>query len=127
MRCTSCENCHILIITNSSIDPRYIPRLAGAADLHEEGVLPREPEVLAGGAGAQARPRQRHQDQEESQGDLRVSLFRPRRYTDTRTTRISPDHILFCREFLSKGAKAEINIDGKTMEETRIAMKSPSR
>jgi len=30
-------------------------------------------------------------------------------------------------EFLSKGAKAEINIDGKTMEETRIAMKSPSR
>ena len=73
MRCTSCENCHILIITNSSIDPR----LAGAADLHEEGVLPREPEVLAGGAGAQARPRQRHQDQEESQGDLRVSLFRP--------------------------------------------------
>ena len=123
MQCTSCENCHILIITNSSIDPR----LAGAADLHEEGVLPREPEVLAGGAGAQARPRQRHQDQEESQGDLRVSLFRPRRYTDTRTTRISPDHILFCREFLSKGAKAEINIDGKTMEETRIAMKSPSR
>ena len=123
MRCTSCENCHILIITNSSIDPR----LAGAADLHEEGVLPREPEVLAGGAGAQARPRQRHQDQEESQGDLRVSLFRPRRYADTRTTRISPDHILFCREFLSKGAKAEINIDGKTMEETRIAMKSPSR
>ena len=74
MRCTSCENCHILIITNSSIDPR----LAGAADLHEEGVLPREPEVLAGGAGAQARPRQRHQDQEESQGDLRVSLLRPR-------------------------------------------------
>ena len=123
MQCTSCENCHILIITNSSIDPR----LAGAADLHEEGVLPREPEVLAGGAGAQARPRQRHQDQEESQGDLRVSLLRPRRYTDTRTTRISPDHILFCREFLSKGAKAEINIDGKTMEETRIAMKSPSR
>ena len=81
MQCTSCENCHILIITNSSIDPRYIPRLAGAADLHEEGVLPREPEVLAGGAGAQARPRQRHQDQEESQGDLRVSLLRPRRYT----------------------------------------------
>ena len=77
MRCTSCENCHILIITNSSIDPRYISRLAGAADLHEEGVLPREPEVLAGGAGAQARPRQRHQDQEESQGDLRVSLLRP--------------------------------------------------
>ena len=74
MQCTSCENCHILIITNSSIDPR----LAGAADLHEEGVLPREPEVLAGGAGAQARPRQRHQDQEESQGDLRVSLHRPR-------------------------------------------------
>ena len=35
MQCTSCENCHILIITNSSIDPRYIPRLAGAADLHE--------------------------------------------------------------------------------------------
>ena len=124
MQCTSCENCHILIITNSSIDPRYISRLAGAADLHEEGVLPREPEVLAGGAGAQARPRQRHQDQEESQRDLRVSLFRPRRYTATRT---SPDHILFCREFLSKGAKAEINIDGKTMEETRIAMKSPSR
>merc|ERR1719410_681701 len=30
-------------------------------------------------------------------------------------------------EFLSKGAKAEINIDGKTMEETRIAMKSPTR
>lgn len=30
-------------------------------------------------------------------------------------------------EFLSKGAKAEINIDGKTMEETRIAMKTPSR
>ena len=127
MQCTSCENCHILIITNSSIDPRYIPRLAGAADLHEEGVLPREPEVLAGGAGAQARPRQRHQDQEESQGDLRVSLLRPRRYAATTATRTSPDHILFCREFLSKGAKAEINIDGKTMEETRIAMKSPSR
>ena len=123
MRCTSCENCHILIITNSSIDPR----LAGAADLHEEGVLPREPEVLAGGAGAQARPRQRHQDQEESQGDLRVSLFNPRRYTVTTAARASLDHILFCREFLSKGAKAEINIDGKTMEETRIAMKSPSR
>ena len=123
MQCTSCENCHILIITNSSIDPR----LAGAADLHEEGVLPREPEVLAGGAGAQARPRQRHQDQEESQGDLRVSLLRPRRYTATTAARTSPDHILFCREFLSKGAKAEINIDGKTMEETRIAMKSPSR
>ena len=31
------------------------------------------------------------------------------------------------REFLSKGAKAEINIDGKTMEETRIAMKTPTR
>jgi len=30
-------------------------------------------------------------------------------------------------EFLSKGAKAEINIDGKTMEETRIAMKTPTR
>jgi len=30
-------------------------------------------------------------------------------------------------EFLSKGAKAEINIDGKTMEETRLAMKSPTR
>ena len=127
MQCTSCENCHILIITNSSIDPRYISRLAGAADLHEEGVLPREPEVLAGGAGAQARPRQRHQDQEESQGDLRVSLLRPRRYTATTAARTSSDHILFCREFLSKGAKAEINIDGKTMEETRIAMKSPSR
>ena len=33
----------------------------------------------------------------------------------------------FFREFLSKGAKAEINIDGKTMEETRLAMKSPTR
>ena len=62
--------------------------MAGAADLHEEGVLPREPEVLAGGAGAQARPRQRHQDQEESQGDLRVSLFRPRRYAATTAARI---------------------------------------
>lgn len=30
-------------------------------------------------------------------------------------------------EFLSKGAKAEINIDSKTMEETRVAMKTPSR
>ena len=34
---------------------------------------------------------------------------------------------LIIREFLSKGAKAEINIDGKTMEETRIAMKTPTR
>eukprot|EP00096_Caligus_rogercresseyi_P002566 TRINITY_DN1474_c0_g1_i3.p1 TRINITY_DN1474_c0_g1~~TRINITY_DN1474_c0_g1_i3.p1 ORF type:complete len:505 (+),score=78.01 TRINITY_DN1474_c0_g1_i3:338-1852(+) len=30
-------------------------------------------------------------------------------------------------EFLSPGAKAEINIDGKTMEATREAMKNPSR
>lgn len=30
-------------------------------------------------------------------------------------------------EFLSPGAKAEINIDGKTMEATRLAMKCPSR
>jgi len=30
-------------------------------------------------------------------------------------------------EFLCKGAKAEINIDGKTMEETRLAMKNPTR
>lgn len=30
-------------------------------------------------------------------------------------------------EFLAPGAKAEINIDGKTMEATKIAMKSPSR
>ena len=36
------------------------------------------------------------------------------------------DNIII-REFLSKGAKAEINIDGKTMEETRIAMKTPTR
>ena len=35
--------------------------------------------------------------------------------------------IIIIREFLSKGAKAEINIDGKTMEETRIAMKTPTR
>ena len=34
---------------------------------------------------------------------------------------------IYFREFLSKGAKAEINIDGKTMEETRLAMKSPTR
>ena len=34
---------------------------------------------------------------------------------------------IIIREFLSKGAKAEINIDGKTMEETRIAMKTPTR
>ena len=34
-----------------------------------------------------------------------------------------------CSEFLSAGAKAEINIDGKTMEATKTAMKSavPSR
>jgi hypothetical protein len=31
------------------------------------------------------------------------------------------------REFLSPGAGAEINIDGKTMEETKLAMKNPSR
>jgi len=30
-------------------------------------------------------------------------------------------------EFLSKGAGAEINIDSKTMEETKIAMKTPNR
>ena len=30
-------------------------------------------------------------------------------------------------EFLSPGAKAEINIDGKTMEKTKQAMKTPSR
>jgi regulator of G-protein signaling len=30
-------------------------------------------------------------------------------------------------EFLSPGAGAEINIDGKTMEETKLAMKSPTR
>ena len=36
--------------------------------------------------------------------------------------------ILFhCSEFLSPGAKAEINIDGKTMEKTKQAMKTPSR
>jgi len=33
----------------------------------------------------------------------------------------------WCREFLSPGAGAEINIDGKTMEETKLAMKNPSR
>ena len=38
-----------------------------------------------------------------------------------------PVNDLIIREFLSKGAKAEINIDGKTMEETRIAMKTPTR
>lgn len=30
-------------------------------------------------------------------------------------------------EFLSPGAKSEINIDGKTMEATKTAMKVPSR
>ncbi len=30
-------------------------------------------------------------------------------------------------EFLSPGAKAEINIDGKTMEATKQAMKTPTR
>ena len=40
---------------------------------------------------------------------------------------INVDVDIIPREFLSKGAKAEINIDGKTMEETRIAMKTPTR
>ena len=35
--------------------------------------------------------------------------------------------IFFCSEFLAPGAKAEINIDGKTMEATKQAMKTPSR
>ncbi len=30
-------------------------------------------------------------------------------------------------EFLSPGAKAEVNIDGKTMEATKSAMKTPTR
>ena len=30
-------------------------------------------------------------------------------------------------EFLAPGAKAEINIDGKTMEATKLAMKTPTR
>lgn len=36
-------------------------------------------------------------------------------------------NLFSCSEFLSPGAKAEINIDGKTMEATRAAMKTPTR
>ena len=35
--------------------------------------------------------------------------------------------ISFNSEFLAPGAKAEINIDGKTMEATKLAMKTPTR
>ena len=35
--------------------------------------------------------------------------------------------IYFSSEFLAPGAKAEINIDGKTMEATKQAIKNPSR
>ena len=31
------------------------------------------------------------------------------------------------REFLGTGAGSEVNIDGKTMEETKLAMKNPTR
>ena len=34
---------------------------------------------------------------------------------------------IFSSEFLSPGAKSEINIDGRTLEATKLAMKTPSR
>ena len=46
--------------------------LSGTTGLHEEGILAREPEILAGGSGAEERSRERDQDQEKSQGDLWV-------------------------------------------------------
>ena len=38
-----------------------------------------------------------------------------------------PNFCYFNSEFLAPGAKAEINIDGKTMEATKLAMKTPTR
>ena len=35
--------------------------------------------------------------------------------------------LFFFREFLGTGAGSEVNIDGKTMEETKLAMKNPTR
>ncbi len=47
--------------------------VAGAVGLHEERILPRELEVLAGCPGAEEGTGHRVQDQKESQGDLGVS------------------------------------------------------
>ena len=46
--------------------------LSGTTGLHEEGILAREPEILAGGSGTEERTREWDEDQEKSQGDLRV-------------------------------------------------------
>ena len=35
--------------------------------------------------------------------------------------------VTFSSEFLSPGAKSEINIDGRTLEATKVAMKTASR
>jgi hypothetical protein len=47
--------------------------MVGAACLHEERVLPREPAVLVSCPGAEEGAGHRVQDQEEGQGDLGVS------------------------------------------------------